>query len=231
MEPGSGQTKAFTLIEILISMALLGIITAAIYSIYRVQQKSYLVQEEIVTMQQTLRSAMLHMCREIRRAGFDPDGTTTAGITAAQPGLIAFTYLAEDDGEDNDNDGLFDDPSELKTVRYTLYDSGSDGDNDLGEKVDAANNRPMALNVDGLSFVYLSGNGTILNPGHTSVSFGNLPNIRAVEITLVARAVRPDMDFTDSTVYRNKQNEAIYTAPGDHFRRGMMTTTVYCRNM
>ena len=53
--------KGFTLLELLIAMALSIIIMAAIYSTYYSQQKSYLVQEQVAAMQQNLRAATFYL--------------------------------------------------------------------------------------------------------------------------------------------------------------------------
>ena len=41
------KNKGFTLIEILVSLAILGIVLAGIYSVYTMQHKSYIVQEQV----------------------------------------------------------------------------------------------------------------------------------------------------------------------------------------
>ena len=51
------KNKGFTLIEILVSLAILGIVLAGIYSVYNMQHKSYIVQEQVTEMQQSERIA------------------------------------------------------------------------------------------------------------------------------------------------------------------------------
>jgi len=62
--------KGFTLIEILVTTALLGIVMMAIYSLYLTTQKTASTQDEVVELQQNLRIAMDQMVRDIRMAGF-----------------------------------------------------------------------------------------------------------------------------------------------------------------
>jgi prepilin-type N-terminal cleavage/methylation domain-containing protein len=59
----------FTLVEILIVLAILGIIMGAVYSIYLTHQKSAYTQEEVVEVQQNLRIAMDAITRDVRMAG------------------------------------------------------------------------------------------------------------------------------------------------------------------
>ena len=117
-------------------------------------------------------------------------------------------------------DGDLDDSDE--NVTYSLYDSGSDGDTDIGRKVGAGNNQPVAENIDALNFVYLDEDNNVTT---------NADNVRSIQISIVARTQRDDEGYVDSTVYRNKQNTVILAAPNDNFRRRLLTTTVKCRNI
>ena len=89
----SGQTPnrtrknelGFTLIEIMIALAIAGILLVSIYNLYISQSRTYTVQEQVSDMQQNARVAMDMISRDIRMAGFgQPSWTTingTSGIT------------------------------------------------------------------------------------------------------------------------------------------------------
>ena len=62
--------KGLTLIELLVAMAISSILIAAIYRTFIGQHKTYMVQEQVVDMQQNVRVAINRMMREIRMAGF-----------------------------------------------------------------------------------------------------------------------------------------------------------------
>jgi len=62
--------KAFTLVEVLVVLALTGIMMGVIYQLYLNMQKSALGQEEVVELQQNLRVAMDHLTADLRQAGF-----------------------------------------------------------------------------------------------------------------------------------------------------------------
>jgi prepilin-type N-terminal cleavage/methylation domain-containing protein len=62
--------KGFTLIELLLVIGMLGVVMMAIYSLYRTQQRSAYVQEDVVEVQQNLRIALDSLTKDIRMAGF-----------------------------------------------------------------------------------------------------------------------------------------------------------------
>lgn len=62
--------SGFTLIEVLIVAAMLGIVMGAIYSLYVTHQRTAYTQEEVVDVQQNLRIAMDSISRDIRMSGF-----------------------------------------------------------------------------------------------------------------------------------------------------------------
>ena len=64
------RSKGLTLIELLVAMAISGILIAALYRTFIGQHRTYTVQEEVVDMQQNARVAINRMMREIRMAGF-----------------------------------------------------------------------------------------------------------------------------------------------------------------
>ncbi|MEW6615755.1 MAG: prepilin-type N-terminal cleavage/methylation domain-containing protein [Thermodesulfobacteriota bacterium] len=75
----------FTLIEIMIALAIAGILLVSIYNLYISQSTTYTVQEQVSDMQQNARVAMDIVSRHIRMAGLgQPSWTTingTSGIT------------------------------------------------------------------------------------------------------------------------------------------------------
>mgnify|MGYP003393991698 CR=1 FL=1 len=91
------KNKGFTLIEILVSLAILGIVLAGIYSVYNMQHKSYIVQEQVAEMQQNERIALQMITRDIRTAGL--------GLACKQSGII-FTEDANGNGALNNGEDI-----------------------------------------------------------------------------------------------------------------------------
>lgn len=147
----NGNTSAFTLVELLVAMALSGIVGLALYSAFINQSRIYSVQEDVVDMQQNLRAGFDLMEREIRMAGFDPTGSAEAGIVSADVEKIVFTLDLTGTGDVPD--GTTDDPNEYLT--YSLYTSA--GEARLGRKSTSnpmEYNKPVVENITALRFAY-----------------------------------------------------------------------------
>ncbi len=69
--------KGFTVVELLISMAIVGIVLTGIYGLVVTSSRFYLAQNSIVAMQADARAAMDFMTRELRSAYLTPTISTT----------------------------------------------------------------------------------------------------------------------------------------------------------
>ena len=211
----------FSLIELLVAVALSVIIMAAIYSTYYSQQKSFIVQEQLAAMQQNLRAAMFYMEREIRMAGCDPTRKAGAGLTTADATSLRFT-------EDTDGDTV------LVSITYSLY-TDTDGIQKLGRDT-GGGAIPVADNIEVIDFVYLDGASppNVLNdPGTNNVLAAKIPDIRSVQVTVVARTGREDLAYTDTTAYYNQDDlvNPVLPAQNDHYRRKALSSNIKCRNL
>ena len=119
------NSKGFTIVELLVAIAITGIVMAGVYSVYYAQQKSALVQEQMAAMQQNLRAALYFLEREIRIAGYNPERTAAAGIAAMNNTNIRITMDLHD-GADNDGDGDTDEPDEEGNGDGDILDPGED---------------------------------------------------------------------------------------------------------
>lgn len=144
------SNKGFTLIELLIGLAIVGVASAAIIGLFISQNRSYVVQDETVTIQQNVRAGIDFLTREIRMAGYNPTGAETAGITFGFfPGgvglgrsSVCFTLDitgGESDGIDNDDDGTVDGVD----ASGAFLESGD------GDTADANEQITYSLNADG----------------------------------------------------------------------------------
>jgi len=228
------KRSGFTLVEILVALALAGLVSAAVYNVYISQNKSYVVQDRVAEMQQNLRAAMYMMKREIRMAGYDPSGADNLGFVTA---------LADDDPDKDDDAKKA--TTDDNRVAFTIDDDGDGtiGDSNeervayrlLGDELQrlsaGANSwHTLAQDIDALDFVYLGAGGPT---DVLDLSVDDPASIRSVQITLVARADFRDQDYTNNTVYVNQQDATILdmSASPDNFRRRRLTTQLRCRNL
>lgn len=214
----------FTLVEVLVTVAIGGVVMAGIYTTFFSQQRSYITQSEVAAMQQNLRAALFNLKREIRMAGYNPTGTADAGILSAGADSIQIGMDLTDDAGTGDPDGDVSDKDE--TVTYFLSDTDGDGVNDLARQIPVPGGtyetEMAAEHIDALDFVYLDSNG---------VETSNLDNIRSVQVTVVARTGKAIQGYTNNSVFQNQQGDTIYSAPGDSYRRNVLTAQVKCRNL
>ena len=180
--------NGFTLIEMIISMAIGMIIIIALSSTFLLQRDAYDDQEQIAEMVQTARAAMDMMTREIRMAGYDPAGT----MQRSDPTGAKFVGIPYDANKlqiyaDLNGDEDTDDSHEY--IKYTM-----DSDYPFEIRRDTGGGRQeFALNIQTFTFSYLdsSGNAT------TTTS-----DIRQIEITITARTAEPDGNYTLNSGYR-----------------------------
>ncbi|MHC1730194.1 MAG: prepilin-type N-terminal cleavage/methylation domain-containing protein [Syntrophobacteraceae bacterium] len=214
------RSNGFTLVELLVVLALTGLVTLGAFRTFMWQQGTYTAQENVATLQQDIRGGLDLMIREIRMAGYSPKIAGVAGITAATANSVTFTV-------DLDSSGAI---IPAETVTYLV------AGNALQRQVQGIN-QPVIDNVDCLDFVYLNSSGVALA---FPIAAADLPKIKTIQITVVARAGRQDKGFINSTQYRRQpapgsalgtQGSIIYTAPGDSFKRRALSVTVNCRNL
>jgi type IV pilus assembly protein PilW len=150
-----GKKSGFTLVEILVALALTGIVSAAVYKTFGSQQKVYVAQDQVAAMQQDLRAAADMMVIEIRMAGYDPTEKAIAGFVKASSNLVEFTIDYNVNGNDFSKTvppetsppfaSSANDPSER--ITYSL--SGTD----LRRTV-WSSSQALAENIDVLGFAY-----------------------------------------------------------------------------
>jgi type IV pilus assembly protein PilW len=222
----SRSNQGFTMVELLVAMAVALLALAAIYSTFLNQYRSYRIQEEISEMQQNLRAAMLYMEREIRMAGCDPNGTANARIIKAERTSIRFTEDVRGNSSGSDPDGDADDPNE--DITYSL-----NGKNLV--KNTGGGNHVMAQNIEAIDFVYLDGSSppNVLND---PLIDGDVPGektdqIRSVEVTIVARTSNPLLPSKNGRAYFNQRDKQILPPQNDNVVRRRLSTWIKCRNL
>ena len=97
----------------------------------------------------------------------------------------------------------------------------------------------VADNISAVDFVYLDLNGAditasvIANPNtqYATTSLPFIDSIRSIEMSIVARTGRIDKSFPGTPAYFNQQGTQILAALSDNYRKRIITTTIFCRNL
>lgn len=179
------KTDAFTLVEILIAMAMVGIVMAGIYTVFISTNRSYHTQDRVADAQQRVRVGIDFMIRDIRVAGLDPLGPAIdpvdgngAGIKQATATTLRLTADFDMNGVIDNQDGA----SPVNQERITYDFSNNTLRRQLYENTGNATGwQPLINDVSVLSFSYLDANDA---PITVPVSAVDLTNIRTVEIEM-----------------------------------------------
>ncbi len=67
--------RGITLLEVMVALVICGIVIGAVYRLFVAQTRAYSVQDQVVEIQQNVRSAMEVLLRDLRMAGCDDDNT------------------------------------------------------------------------------------------------------------------------------------------------------------
>ncbi|UCC44778.1 MAG: prepilin-type N-terminal cleavage/methylation domain-containing protein [Candidatus Zixiibacteriota bacterium] len=89
------ETRGATLLEVLIALAITGIVTASIMQLYVTQHTNYLTQDDITTIQQNARASIDELTRNIRMAGRQlPAGLQALQASNTNPDTLTVVYKA-----------------------------------------------------------------------------------------------------------------------------------------
>lgn len=236
--------QGFTLLEILVAVALSMILVTAAYLFYNHQVQTRITQARVIDMQQNLRAAMLLMEDDFRMAGYDPNGVTGAAITVATRDTFTFAVSLDADanGVDDDGDGNVDEADEAvlrEKISFSLFDGGGGGGNDdLGRSrlledsagvsvpVAGAVAVPVVVseNLEAMELNYMLEDGSFTGaPTATERS-----QIVAVRFAVLARTLRPEEGFTNTARYTGY--DRVWGPYNDGHRRRLLQRTVRCRN-
>ncbi len=174
--------QGFTMVELVVGLAIRLILMGIAVKIFLVQQRAYNVQGQLSEMQQNIRAAMDIIVRETKMAGYDPTGVSFDGI-GNNSNATSIQILADLTG-----DGDTDDPNEDITYSYD--------DADLQIERNGAGN-PIAENITEFTVFYFNANGD-------DIGTSTLTDIRQIKITITGRTAKvdPDRKRVDGVGYR-----------------------------
>ena len=180
----------FSLIELLIALAVTSILLVGIFNIFLSQHKAYISQDQIVEMQENVRAVIDIMSRDIRMAGYDPTEAGGIGITNIEEAIPSISFTA--DVNENGVIGASESNEDI-TYRY-------DANNFVIRRKSTANDNllPLVSNIQNLNFRYFDANGNLLP------SPVNQAQVRIVEISITARTSNPDPYYSQNSGYRTR---------------------------
>ena len=182
-----GQTeRGATLIELFITLALLGIILAAVCTSFVSQRKVAAVHSQRGALIQQAQAAMDLLTRELRRAGTHPTGATFTYVTYSTTQLEIRADLNGNGTTDTNND-----PDEHLIYAYDSTNKRITRDAGSGAQ-------PLVEHIRAFTFQYLDSTG---NPVLSSSPTVN-SDIRQLQISITAQTASADPRYTPNNGYR-----------------------------
>lgn len=183
----------FTLVEMMVSMAISLVVLAAIAGTFTVQTRQNSAEEQIGQMQQNVRGALDLMIREIQMAGYKPAGGSFNGIETSTSTTLRIKLDLNSSGDETDeatDDISYSFDSSTGLITRTLNNTGSSA--------------TVADNITAFSFTYLDANGASTTTNTA---------VRKITINITARTEKPDPGYTTNNGYRTYQLTADVTPP------------------
>ena len=179
MNRGQG---GFTLVEMLVAMAIFSIISVTIAMGLMSSSRAFVDRRTEANVQVDRRTVADALERSLRSAGLDPRGTAGAGIDQALPSRVTISTDFNLNGVlDAGEQVTYDFNAAARTLRR-LPGNGAAG----GGAV-------VAGNLAQVTFRYLDANGTDL--GVPGLDPNQLDQIRSVEVTLITTGVKADANI------------------------------------
>jgi type IV pilus assembly protein PilW len=175
----------FTLVEMVMALAISSIVLAAVYSVFTIANKNFTTQNAAANVQQNLRTAIGLMARDIRLAGLDPTDSDNFGIAFASETAIRFT-VDSIDSSINDFNGIVDEAN-FEEITYDFQNSQEQVVQTLYEGKPSENTAVLIRNIEDLKFDYYDAENTNLIDAGLSpprVPNDKLADIRTVEISV-----------------------------------------------
>jgi type IV pilus assembly protein PilW len=186
--------NGFTLVELMVSLGIGMVILAAVTTTFMSQTRIYNAQEQINEMQQNARGVLDILSRELKMAGYKPNGGGFNGVTYGTTQLMVQADL--------NSDGAISTSSTANEQITYAFDNANE---QITRAVGSGSAQVLAAHISAFTFTYLDSAGAA-----TTVS----ANIRQVSITITAKTAKPDPNHTSDGGYRTYTTSATIT-PGN----------------
>ena len=187
------KTEGFTLTELVVAMGIGMVMLAGVATTFMSQTKIYNAQEQINEMEQNARGVLDITTRELKMAGYKPNGGSFNGVTYSTTQLMVQADL--------DASGGISTSSTANEQLTYAYDSTN---KQITRAVGTGSAVVLADNITAFTFSYLDSTGA-----STTTS----ANIRQVSISITARTANPDPNYTSNGGYRTYTVTATITPP------------------
>ena len=175
--PIVGRQTGFTMVDILVGLAMASVVMVAIISLFTAVGRSYTIQNVAADVQQVTRAGVEHMAQNIRMAGLDPFGGAGAEIKEFKADKIHFSLDRCDIPIGTTGcgfpDGDVDDKFEAVTYEWDSVEKKLN--QILYEGTASEKTETLIGNVSSLQFTYLDDD---------NVAAATAADIRTVTITL-----------------------------------------------
>ncbi len=179
--------QGFTILELVVGLAISLILMGIAVKIFLVQQKAYNVQGQLSEMQQNIRAATDMIVRETKMAGYNPTALPFVGI-GNNSSATSIQIFADYDGTDTTG------PNEDITYKYY-----GDPDFQIKRKGSTGGSfQPLAENITGFTVLYFDATGP------PDIGTSTPADIRQIQITVTGRTAKvdPDRKRVDGVGYR-----------------------------
>lgn len=221
------RPAGFTLVEVLCALALTGLLSASLFSLYQHHQEIYSINRRIMEDQSRLRAVMGIIARHLRSAGYDPTEQAAAGIVSARADFVYLTRDIAADAPGHHPDGgdgrLTSSGEHIAFCRYGnntlgMHSGRSGGGRCSGSGAPAPDcpgmgfHQPLADDISELSFRYFSCD--------TEGDFvERAPDAATGEVADPGSICRIDVTLASTFTFRGRE------------RQRTLTESVFLRNM
>ena len=200
--------KGITLIELLVVLVIGGIVVGGIYRVFVAQAKVYTVQDQVVEVQQNVRSTMEILLRDLRMAGYDDDNVNSP-ITIANPIVYPVAQNSVTVNYEYYNTTPIPAQYEAHTVAYWLNAGTSQLIRQRTINGVADPQEIILENVAGLNFRYgvdTNDDGAIDNNNWIDAAAVGTSKVIAIHVLLTARSDQTNPDVQRMVVPRTLES-------------------------
>lgn len=185
------NTGGFTLIELLVTLGLGMVVLATVTTTFMSQTRFYSAQEQVNEMEQNARGALDLITRELKMAGYNPNGASFDGVT------VSGTTQLQIKADLNAASGI--EIGSNENITYA-YDNST---HQITRTLGGGAAEVLADNITAVTFTCYKADGATT----TTTS----SEIRQVKVEITATTAKPDPNYSANGGYREYTVSATVT--------------------